>query len=330
MSLAHGLQPGQPLANVSKLEAATAVIVEDEDVGLAASEDSIELAQHHPSFAHITQLSQGPFNDSESKITSPAIIQGREEETEPSAATRCLAVAELFERVLQNTSSMDISRYRYVCRAWKALIENSPPLQRRLIRALAGQQAAAAARLRSARLHFSRRYRQCAFRRQTEVQTRIPQYAYRANSGPGPVLSRSLTAATRVFAIAELCEKVLQHSTSKCEIFERRLVCRAWKASIEGSPLLKRKLLTMSAKSRQRPEEYSGNPSGINDLIFKGRAANMPQPRDPHHMLLYYKDPDDATGPQNNPALEQLDIARNGVMVQMFLTQPPVSRIYTT
>jgi len=306
MSSAHGdAQPGQPLADASKVQPTTV-------------------------FEHVAQPSHGMNLDSESKITPLAIIQGRKEETRPSAAIRCFAISEVFERVLQNTSSTEISRYRYVCRTWKVLIENSPSLERRLLRALAGQQAAAAARLSSARLHFSRRYRRCALHRQTKNLDRVQQSACHADSESGSALAASPTTSTRFFAIAELCEQVLQYFTSKSEIFLCRLVYRTWKMSIEGSPLLKRKLLTISVHSKRQSDEYPGDPSGINDLIFKGRPANMPQPRNPYHMLLYYRDPDNTTGPQNNPALEQLDMARDAVLGQMFLTRPPVSCVYTT
>jgi len=70
MSYAHGLQPGQPLINVSNLEVASAVIAKDEHVGLAVSEGSIELAQRHSRFAHVALPSQCPVKNSESKTTT--------------------------------------------------------------------------------------------------------------------------------------------------------------------------------------------------------------------------------------------------------------------
>jgi hypothetical protein len=52
-----------------------------------------------------------------------------------------------------------MARSRQVCRAWKLLIDNSPPLKRRLMRASAGQQAAAKAAARN-NLEASRRHQQ--------------------------------------------------------------------------------------------------------------------------------------------------------------------------
>jgi len=41
-----------------------------------------------------------------------------------------------------------MAQFRQVCRAWKLVIDNSPPLKRRLMRASVGQQAAAKAAAR--------------------------------------------------------------------------------------------------------------------------------------------------------------------------------------
>lgn len=52
-------------------------------------------------------------------------------------------------------------------------------------------------------------------------------------------------------------------------------------------------------------------------------------PRDAETMVLYRKDPD-STQPPTRPALELLSTVKNCIMSQMFLTQPPVSKVYTT
>lgn len=134
-------------------------------------------------------------------------------------------------------------------------------------------------------------------------------------------------ACDRFFAIPELCEQLLQHTTSTREIFRHRHVCRAWKLLIENSTPLKQSLFLVSSGSTQ---ERWKPPGGINDLFFAGRPAGMIRdPRDAELLVLYCKDPD-TTRPPTRPALEKLDAVKTPLVSQMFLTQPPVSKVHAT
>jgi hypothetical protein len=100
----------------------------------------------------------------------------------------------------------------------------------------------------------------------------------------------------------------------------------------QDGQLLKQRLLLASAAARTqpRPDKWWRPPGGINDLLFAGRPIGMwTDPRDPKVMVLYCEDPD-TTRPPTRPALEKLDTVKDTLMGQMFLTQPPVSRVHAT
>jgi hypothetical protein len=112
------------------------------------------------------------------------------------------------------------------------------------------------------------------------------------------------------------------------EIFRYRRVCRAWKRLLEESSLLKRHTSLILARGSHQPEEYRGYPGGFNDLILTyKRPQGMPVPRDPYIMMIHLEEPH-ATQPSLLEALSRNFKATLGS--QMFLTQPPVSRVYAT
>lgn len=100
---------------------------------------------------------------------------------------------------------------------------------------------------------------------------------------------------------------------------------------IETSPPLQRRLLLVSSAGTQsQPEERLRPSGGINDLLFAGNPVNMfSDLLDSKVMVLYSKKPDWKRTP-TRPTLELLRAVKDTVMSQMYLTQPPVSRVYTT
>jgi hypothetical protein len=112
------------------------------------------------------------------------------------------------------------------------------------------------------------------------------------------------------------------------KIFRYRRVCRAWKNLIEESSLLKQHTSLIFARGSHQPEEYRGYPCGFNDLILTyKRPQDMSAPRDPYVMMIYLEDPN-ATQPD---LLEALNNNFKSILgSHMFLTQPPVSRVYAT